>query len=72
MPQWQVSSIGKSECLTQAIAMQLYPKFESISTFFSKYLKSTSNFQDFEKRDEPHSWFFDQIIDCKKRGYLNA
>ena len=69
---WQVFSLGKSECLTQPIWIQLYPKLEIISQFFSKFLKPTSHFEDFEQKDEPHSWFFPEIIDCKKRGYLNA
>ena len=70
-PRWQVFSLGKSECLTQPIKMQLYLKLEIISQFFCKFLKSTSNFEDFEKRDELRSWFFPEIKDCKKRDYLN-
>ena len=39
---------------------------------FSRLLKSASNFEHFEKKDEPNSWCIYGIIDCKKRGYLNA
>ena len=50
-PRWQVFSLGKSECLTQPIQMQLYPKLEIIFQFFSKFLKSTSNFENFDQKD---------------------
>ena len=69
---WQVFSLRKSECLTQPIQMKLSPKLKMCSHFFSGFLKSTSNFEDFEKMDELHSWCISEIIDCKKRGYLNS
>ena len=42
------------------------------SGFFSKLPKSTLNFEVFEKNQEPHSLFIAEIIDCKKRCYLNT
>ena len=42
------------------------------SGFFSKLPKSTLNFEVFEKKQEPHSLFIAEIIDCKKLGYLNT
>ena len=69
---WQVFSLHKSECLKQPIQMQLYPKLEIFSRFFSKFVKSKTNFEHFEKIDEPHSWFILEIIDCKKCGLLNV
>ena len=40
--------------------------------FLSAYLKSTTNFEHFQKTGEPHSWRISKIINSKKRGYLNA
>ena len=48
--------------------MQLSPKLKTFSDFFSKFLKSNYNFEHFEKKDEPHSWFISEIRDCKNRG----
>ena len=28
--------------------------------------------KDFENKDEPQGWCIYEIIDCKKRGYLNT
>ena len=47
-------------------------KTKIFSKFFSAFLKSTSNFQQFGEKDEPHSWSTSEIRDCKKCGYLNA
>ena len=55
----QVFSLGKSECLTQSIEVQLCPNPIIVSQFFPKFLKSTSNF---EKKYEFHSWFFSKIV----------
>ena len=69
---WKVFSLGKSECLTQPVQTILSPKQKKCSRFFSTCLKSTLNFEDFEKKDMPHSWYTSVIRDCKKPGYLNA
>ena len=42
------------------------------SQFFSALLKSKSNFEPFEKNDEPQSLCISEIIDCKISAYLNA
>ena len=52
--------------------MQLYQKIEIFYQFLSKFLKSTSSFEHFEKKDEPHRWFISEVIDRKERGYVNA
>ena len=69
---WQVFSLGKSDCLTQPVQMQLYQKIKISYQFLAKFLKATSNFEHFEKKGEPHRWFISEVIDCKKRGYINA
>ena len=43
--------------------MQLSPKLKIPSHFLSAFLKSTSNFEDFEKNDEPHSGCIYESID---------
>ena len=41
--------------LTPAIRMQLSQKQKAFSEFFLTFFKSTLDFEDFEKRDDPHS-----------------
>ena len=69
---WQLFSLNKSDCLRQPIETQLSPKYKIFSEFFSVYLKSKSNFEHFEEKDEPHSSCIFEFIECKKRGDLNA
>ena len=64
--------LGKSNCFTQPIQMHLSLKLKIFSQFFSAFPKPIWNFGHFETKDEPHSWCFSEMIDCKKRGYLNA
>ena len=52
--------------------MKLCQKLKKFSRFFSAVMKARSNFEDFEKKDEPHSWCISEIIDCQMRGYLHA
>ena len=52
--------------------MQLYQKLEIFPEVFSKFLKFSWIFEHFEEKDEPHSSFISEVVDCKKRGYLNA
>ena len=42
------------------------------SDFFSPFPQFTSNFKYFEKKDEPGRLFVSEIIDYKKRCYLNT
>ena len=43
------------DSLTQPIQMQLSPKQKTFSPFFSPFLKSSLNFEHFQKKDDPHS-----------------
>ena len=52
------------ELLPQGNQMQLSKKQKDSSLFFAGILKSTSNFEYFEKKDEPRSWCFSEIRDC--------
>ena len=69
---WQVFSLGKSECLTHPIKVLLSPNFKVFSQLYASFLKSTSNFEHFEKKGMPNTWFISEFTDCKRRGYLNA
>ena len=42
------------------------------SQFFTAFPKSLFNFEPFAKKDEPHSLCFPEIIDGKRRAYVNA
>ena len=70
--QWQVFSVGKNECLTQPMKVQLSRKLKVCSEFCAPFLKYMSNFEYFEKKDETHSWFFHQIIDPQKTWALKS
>ena len=52
--------------------MQLSQKLKNLSELFSKFLKSTSNFEHFEKKYEPDSWFTSENIDWKMRCFLDG
>ena len=40
--------------------------------FGTAFLKSTSNFEHCEKKDEPYSLCLSEIIDEERRGYVNV
>ena len=56
--------------LTQPIQMQLPQKQKKISGFTSGFSKLTLNFKHFQKKDDPHSWYFSEIPDSQKSGYI--
>ena len=54
------------ENLMQPIQILLSEKRNSFSEFFSAFLKSTLNFEHFQKKDDPHSRCISQITVSKK------
>ena len=54
--------------LTQQIRTQLSQKQKAFSEFFVEFPKSTLNFEHFQKKDDPHSWFISEITHSGKRG----
>ena len=52
----------------QPIHMQLSKKQETLAEFFSSVLKSRSNFEHFEKQDDPHRSCISEIKDCERDG----
>ena len=58
--------------LPQPIQMHLPSKLNTSSHNFIPFVESTLNLQHFQKNIDPHSLSISEIIDSKKRGYLNA
>ena len=54
--------------LTQPIQMQLCPKQNTFSTFFSAFLKSGWKFEHFQKKDDSHNWGITKITESEKQG----
>ena len=54
--------------LTQPIQMQLSRKQKTFSEFFCAFLKSSLNFEHFQKKDDSHSWGISKITDSEKEG----
>ena len=52
--------------------MQLSKKTKDFLSFFIAFLKSTSNFQHFEKEDQIQSSTISDIIDSERSSYLNT
>ena len=48
--------------------MQLYEKQKTFSEFFSVFLNSSLNFENFEKKDDPPRFCISQITNSKNVG----
>ena len=51
--------------------MQTSLKLKTGSRFFNAFLKSTLNFQYFEKKDQSHSLGITEVINCELGSHLN-
>ena len=49
-------SLFTRDNLTQPTQMEVSRKQKTFSDFFSAFLKSSLNFEHFQKKDDPHSW----------------
>ena len=49
--------------------MQISPKPNTFSGFFIASMKSTLNFEYFEKKDQSHRLSITEIIDCETGSY---
>ena len=58
--------------LTQPIQILLSQKGKTFSQFFSPFLKSTLNFEHFQKKDDPHSRCISQITVSEKGESINV
>ena len=54
--------------LTQPIQTPLSKKNKAFSQFFLAFSKSTLNFEQFQKKDDPHSRFISEMTHSEKRG----
>ena len=61
-------SLLKRDNLTQPIHVLVPEKQNTFSQFLSPFLKSTLNFQYFQRKDDPHSRCISEITDSEK-GY---
>ena len=61
-------SLRNIENLWQPIQIQLSQRQKKFSQFFAAFLKLTSNFEQFEKKDDPHSLCMLETENCKRRG----
>ena len=60
-------SLLNRDNFTQPIQMQLSRKQKTFSQFFCAFLKSTLNFEHFQKKDDSHSRCISEITDPEKR-----
>ena len=56
------------DTLMQQIHMQLSQKQKFFSKYFSQLLKSSLNFEHFQKKVDSHSWCISEITDSEKRA----
>ena len=61
-------SLLNRDNLTQPIRTQLSQKQKAFSQFFIAFSKCALNFEHFQKKDDPHSWFISEITHSEKRG----
>ena len=61
-------SLLNRDNLTQSIQMQLSRKQKTFSEFFSAFLKSSLNFEHFQKKDDSHGWGISKITESEKQG----
>ena len=57
---------------TRQFQTPLSQKQKTVSRFFIAFLKCASNLEHFQKKDEYPSLIISEIIDAKRRGYLNV
>ena len=60
------------EKLWEQVPRRISRKSETFSGFYIAFLKSTLNFQYFEKKDQSHSLSINEIINCETGNYLNV
>ena len=61
-------SLLNKDNLTQPIRTQLSQKGKAFSEFFIAFSKCALNFEHFQKKDDPHTWFISEITHSGKRG----
>ena len=59
------------ENLSQQVPLQTSLNLKTCSRFFIAFVKSTLNFQYFEKKDLSHSLSITEVINCETGSHLN-
>ena len=54
------------------IQTQLSKRLETFSQDFAQFLESTSNFKNFEEKDDPRSLCIFEVSDCESHGWTNV
>ena len=57
--------VSNRDNLTTAIQIELSQKEQNFSDFVGTFSKSRLHFEDFEKKDDNHSFFVSEITDCE-------
>ena len=61
-------SLHNRNNLTQPIQMQLSRKEKTFLQFFAAFLKSSLNFENFQRKDDSHSLGICKITESEKQG----
>ena len=61
-------SLPNREYLIQPIQIKLFQKQKTFPWLFSAFSKSKLNFEQFQKKDDPHSLFISEAAACEKHG----
>ena len=61
-------SLPNMDNLTQPIHKELSRKLKTFSEFFRAFSKSGLNFENFGKKDDPHSLFISEAAASENRG----
>ena len=61
-------SLLNTENSTEAIQMKLSQRQKTFCQLFSSFLKSSLNFEHFQTKDDPHSWYISEVTDSEKCG----
>ena len=60
------------ENLSQKVPMETSLELKTCSRFFIAFLKSTLNFEYFQKKDHSQSLNITEIVNCETVSYLNV
>ena len=52
--------------------MQVSLKQKTLSQLFPGFLKSSLNFEHFDKKHDSHSWGISKITESEKQGFINV
>ena len=61
-----------SENSHQSIEMKLSKKQKTFSESFATFMKSSSMFEIFYEKDDPHISCISDVTDCERRDYINV